>query len=1127
VSDRGDENQGQLGPEAQINTIAAPLGLSVSSMPFGDHPTLAAGGQQATGELTTPGAIPTRIGRYVVIEPIGEGGMGLVFSAYDPKLDRKVAVKLVRPALRDSESGASGDLHRRLLREAQVLAKLSHPNVIHVYEVGALEDQVFITMEYFEGPTLERWQDRAHVSWRETLTIYRAAGRGLEAAHAAGLVHRDFKAANVLVGADGQVRVIDFGLAREGASVPLATALGEELAAASIEQLTMTGAIMGTPAYMAPEQHAGRELDPRTDQFSFCVSLYEALYGERPFAGATLAELTANVMGGKVQPPPRFEQVPTWVRRVLLRGLAVNPDDRYPSITQLLAELGRDPIGRGRWVLAGVAVIGLAALGWFGWERVAEAQRARAQGEHLRVEFGRMRASNAEDELHQLRGRTSAQRWDDLVLAWANEHSAVDPTRALASLRHLQDLDANLGAARTIAADAWQRGVAREATPLSGDVDALAVTELGDFVATLSGSVVRTWDARGQVLEWPCPEPATALAVARSAHSFAVATKVGTIYIVDVVDSVDPGTSELVVSSFIAHDGPIHALAFAPDDAELASAGADHAVRRWSLTGARIDAMSNHQAAVVALAYELDGVGLVSASETGKLAWWDPTSAKIRVIDTHAGPIRSLAAAGGTVWAVADDGVIIWRSGSSTRTSTLEEVASLQVIAQGALIAAHYDGTVSWSDADPQIPPRPLIVGAPVTHLAHSSGDDGIWLAGPELGVQRWDATPAYASVSPFDEGAGALAFSSDGQQLAIVGNHGGLRVQASAAERARGVMDTSFSARPVRASFSPTGDRVAVQLIGGGVELVTTIDPAGTRTLVADASVKSATARMELLGSSSGAPHPELAWSAKGNALAFATCFYPDYCTLGVVDTNTAALLGPLVSAPFVSTLAPTPSGDAVLIGRRDGQPTVAVLDVATGEIASTSFEGARLLGQAWTEDGDGRVRVATADGETLSVWSWDPSSGQRHRLLDEAGFTELTPTEDAAAVYLRSGDKTAVLWSIVSTRFALIPALPDGVDRIYTTRDGQTLLARGFVEQGGAGFSYILDVETGQGRRLPRLLDPIALSAAGVVADYRYGVGVRVWEDPTPDQVDGFRVWLEQATNVIVPLEALREGG
>jgi hypothetical protein len=414
-----------------------------------------------------------------------------------------------------------------------------------------------------------------------------------------------------------------------------------------------------------------------------------------------------------------------------------------------------------------------------------------------------------------------------------------------------------------------------------------------------------------------------------------------------------------------------------------------------------------------------------------------------------------------------------------------------------------------------------------VTHLAHSSGDDGIWLAGPELGVQRWDATPVYASVSPFDEGAGALAFSEDGELLAIVGNRGALRVQRSAAQPAQPVMDTTFGVRPVRASFSPAGDRVAVQLIGGGVQVVTTTAPARTRALVEDASAKPGTAHMELLGSSGGAPHPELAWSDDGHALVFATCFDPDDCTVGVVDTDTEARRGPLTSVPFVSTLAPTPSGDAVLIGRRDGQPTVAVLDVASGEIADTTFEGARLLGQAWAEDGDGRVRVATADGETLSVWSWDPSSDQRHRLLDEAGFTELTPTEDAAAVYLRSGDKTAVLWSIVSTRFALIPALPDGVDRIYTTRDGQTLLARGFLQKGGAGFSYILDVGTGQGRRLPRLLDPIALSAAGVVADYRYGVGVRVWDDPTPDQVDEFQAWLEHATNVIVPIEALREGG
>ncbi|PRQ08570.1 Serine/threonine-protein kinase PknB [Enhygromyxa salina] len=1077
---------------------------------LGEQPTLGA------GELGDPGAIPARIGRYVVIEPIGEGGMGLVFSAYDPKLDRKVAVKLVRPALRETDSGGPGDPHRRLLREAQVLAKLSHPNVIHVYEVGALQDQVFITMEYFEGPTLERWQDRTNGSWRETLAIYRAAGRGLEAAHAAGLVHRDFKAQNVLVGADGQVRVIDFGLAREGDSVPLATQLGDEAAAATLEQLTMTGAIMGTPAYMAPEQHADRELDARTDQFSFCVSLYEALYGERPFAGSTLAELSANVLGGKIQPPPRFEEVPAWLRRVLLRGLAVNPDDRYPSITQLLAELGRDRVAWGRWVVAGVGVVALATLGWFGWGQVSEAQRARAQGEHLRVEFGRMRASNAEDELHRLRARTSTQRWDDLVLAWANEEVSIDPTRALASLRHLQDLEANLGAARTIAANAWQRGVARTATPLSGDVVALAVTDLGDFVATLDDAgVVRTWDLGGQLREWPCPETASALAVASGSHSFAVGTKAGTIHLVDST------TGAPAVVTIAAHEGTIHALAFAPDDAALASAGHDHAVRRWALpTGERIDAMTNHDAAVVALAYERGGVGLATASVTGQLGWWDPTTAKVRMVDGGGGRVSSLVVSKATVWAVANDGVITWRPDSTPRRISLAHVAALQLTDEGAVIAVHDDGAVTWSDDNPDSPPRPLIVSAPATRVAHSAGDGGIWLAGPELGVQRWDATPASASVSPFAEGAGALSFSTDGQLLAIVGNRGGLRVQQSTGES---VLTTSFDVRPVRASFSPTADRVAVQLIDGSVQLVTTQAPAQTRTLI-ELKVGPLAKPLELVGSSGGAPHPELVWTPDGRALAFAACFYVDNCNVVVVDADTEAMRGPVAQVPYVSTLAPTPSGDAVLIGRRD-QPVVAVLDVASGELSDTSFAGMRLLGQAWTEDG--RVRIATAEAETSSIWSWDPESGQRHRLLDEAGFSQLTATEDATAVYMRSQDDTAVLWSIASTRFALVPVLPPGVDRIYLSADGQTLLARGFTERDNAGFSQVLDVRTGQARRLPRLLDPIDVSVAGVVADHQYGVGVRIWDDPTPDQAVEFQTWLEHATNVEVGVEALRAGG
>jgi WD40 repeat protein len=1087
--------------EADVATLAGP-----SSAPSGDDPTLSSD-QAAHTDPPSASRPPTRIGRYVVLKPIGEGGMGLVFAAYDPELDRKVAIKLVRPALHEQ---AAKEPQLRLLREAQTLAKLAHPNIIHVYEVGALRDGVFIAMEYFEAPTLKRWQDQSEISWREILAAYRAAGRGLEAAHAAGLVHRDFKPHNVLVGADGQVRVIDFGLALETSTVALAAQLDDPPEAA-LERLTMTGKIMGTPPYMAPEQWAGKSVDARTDQFSFCVSLYEALYGERPFAGKTFAELGANVTRGIIQPPPRFERVPSWLRPALLRGLAVDPEQRYPNITELLAVLERDPAIRRRRGVLGVAAVSLAIAGAFAWNRMEDVQRARAEGERLRVEFGRMRASNAEEELHRVRTRNATQRWDDLVLAWANERVDDDPTRALASLRHLQDLDTNLAAARTIAADAWQRGVARESVELSGTALELAVTPTGDLVATLAaGGIIQAWRRgdRQQLPAWTCPEPVASLALAPHAPLLAVGSKSGSIFLVEL--------GSQGVTSFAAHEGAVLALSFAADGSVLASAGADHAVRRWSATGERIDAMTNHDAEVVALSYDLGGTALASATKTGQLAWWNPQTAKVQKVEA-AGQVVSLAAANGTVWTVARDGrVWWWRPGSQPRETANAGIASLQATADGGLILVHQNGSVTWTDGDPEIPPRPLLVGAPVTQLAYSPDDGGIWLAGPDIGVQRWDAAPDHAKTIAFEQTAGALAFSPDGSLLAIAGAAGTLKVSGLRSDFSR---EGTLEGRPVRASWSPNSDRLAVQMLDASVEIIDAQAPESN-------VVRFAWGETRESERTSTASPPSLAWTNDGSGLAFARCDSPDSCVVALLDANTGQASGHRAFAEFASTLTPNSDGSSILIGIRD-KARVVVLDVDTAEYVESKFiaNDQRILGQAWSEEGDGRVRIATASDDTLRVWSWQPTSGQYHRILEESGFSQMQPSEDASAVYLDSGDKLAVLWSIAGTRFMPGPELPGGVEHIRLSDDGRILLARGRNDD-GVGFTFVFDLAIGQGRRLPQLLDPVALSVDGVVADYRHGPGVRIWDEPTPEDAAGFRAWLEQATTIEVPLEAFRGG-
>jgi len=304
------------------------------------------------------------VGRYTVLERIGSGGMGVVYAAFDPQLDRRVALKVMHAGA-DGSSDSAG--RARLLREAQAMAKLSHPNVITVHDVGTYGERVFVAMEFIEGASLRDWMDSER-PWSDLVDAFVRAGRGLAAAHAAGLVHRDFKPDNVLIGHDGRVLVMDFGLARQAAhrTGPVLDQLQEVRTSSSTAaaetrdlnlNLTRTGAMLGTPAYMAPEQHRGEHIGPHADQFSFCVALYEALYHERPFEGASMASLALNVLDGQIRTAPRDSKIPSWLRAVVVRGLAVSPDDRHPSMDALLAELQRDPPqARHPWLVAGIAV---------------------------------------------------------------------------------------------------------------------------------------------------------------------------------------------------------------------------------------------------------------------------------------------------------------------------------------------------------------------------------------------------------------------------------------------------------------------------------------------------------------------------------------------------------------------------------------------------------------------------------------------------------------------------------------------------------------------------------------------------------------------------------------------------
>lgn len=306
-------------------------------------------------------ASPVTIGRFVVLDTVGSGGMGVVYAAYDEELDRRVAVKLLRSSREEDASVGKG----RLQREAQALAKLSHPNVVQVYEVGTFDDRVFLAMEFLSGPNLRAWLVDEPRPWQQVLRHFIEAGEGLAAAHREGIIHRDFKPANVLFGGDGRVRVVDFGLARASgpAREPQELPSGEFKERAFAVELTQTGEIMGTPAYMSPEQARYEGVDARSDQYSFCVALYEALFGRRPHVGLSTAEVLIAVAEGKVDPPPRNTKVPARVVRAIMRGLSCEPSARFPSMEALLAQLSLED--RGRWRLLGAGTLAVAGLGAF------------------------------------------------------------------------------------------------------------------------------------------------------------------------------------------------------------------------------------------------------------------------------------------------------------------------------------------------------------------------------------------------------------------------------------------------------------------------------------------------------------------------------------------------------------------------------------------------------------------------------------------------------------------------------------------------------------------------------------------------------------------------------------------
>ncbi|MBX7078078.1 MAG: serine/threonine-protein kinase [Nannocystaceae bacterium] len=398
---------------------------------------------------------PLVAGRYELHAEIGAGGMGVVRRAWDRELQRVVALKFLRVGPRPDAAFA-----RRLVQEAQALAQLAHPNVVAVYDVGPAEDAYYVAMEYIRGADVPQWLARERRAWHEIVAVFVQAAHGLAAAHDAGLVHRDVKPSNLVLGEDGRVRVVDFGLALARRTTP-AAARDDDASPPWPGAITPPGSVLGTPGYTAPEQLAGRAADAASDQFAWCVSLFEALWQRRPFEPTALHRAATGAALPRPPTPPLHDPVPRWLMPILRRGLQADPAQRWPSMRALataierrLARRGRAPYLLGALALATAA--GALALPRASAAPLCDAELAtpwpRDGGTALALAFSRSDAPFAATAADHAIARLDrwAQRWDE---ARATVCTAQRPS-APATLRCLEHSAAEARATAALLAEA-------------------------------------------------------------------------------------------------------------------------------------------------------------------------------------------------------------------------------------------------------------------------------------------------------------------------------------------------------------------------------------------------------------------------------------------------------------------------------------------------------------------------------------------------------------------------------------------------------------------------------------------------------------------------------------------------
>jgi WD40 repeat protein/predicted Ser/Thr protein kinase len=993
------------------------------------------------------------IGRFMVLRKLGEGGMGQVYAAYDTDLDRKVAIKLL------SSNYQSHTAIARLTREAQGLARLSHPNVVAVYEVGQHQGAVFIAMEYVDGQTLrDYFASTPDRSWQHKLAVLVQAGKGLAAAHDKQLVHRDFKPDNVMVATDGRVRVLDFGLVRGLESErdddePSKPNDVGALRSPADRQLTQTGAIMGTPAYMALEQLEGKRADASTDQFSFCMVVFEALHGERPFEGDTGAAVAARMYANEVRPRPTQSKVPRRVCDAIVRGLAAKPSERWPNMPSLLAELEANLERRKRrWIWAVVGALAtLVTLVVIATPLVRDALLERDQ-------------------------RIAEQAQDLEARAVLLEQAAADLEQRNLDLQRQFDIQAGLTA--TLLADSPGRSV---------EALALAIDVYGRYL--LHGEVP------------PLPIEAGLFAATRGIHDAREllghtdkvvtiefspdGTRLATASRDDTVKLWDPVTGELL-RTLSGHVDDVHSVEFSPDGARVLTTSADSSVTIWMTeTGKQLETIDDYDVSVAR--FSPDGRSLAIGAADGSLSLWN-VAADEEIVEQRvlAGTARVDALAfspdGARLATATHDGLLhLWAPGSASQT----ELARIEVAGIDArtlkfspdstrLAAAGVDGSIVLRDGQsgdaiatldarhgevqalafaPLGPPRLL-----------SSGNEG----SPKL--WRTDTGELVATVDGHREAATDIAFAPDGRTFATVSYDARVRLGDSTTGHVFELLEGQLG-KLDRVVFSPDGARL-VSLGSDRVVRVWSVARTNEDLLVRGrerelGAVAFSRDRTRVLAGERGGHASVWTTSAASEGDApgrllldldhagetiYSVAFAPDGARLATGDTAGLARIWDATSGALQHLLGPHAddvkalgfSPDGRLLASADMIGQLRLWDVASGALVRewmAAEHGVTAL--AFAPDG---ASIATA-GLIGLVSIWSVETGARQHLLGAEGLLfALAYSPDGRQLAVAGARTQIEIWDIASEKPVSVLVGEDPmIDGVAFAPDGLRLITGG----------------------------------------------------------------------------------